>query len=36
LVTAGRAGARLAFIRLGCPDRYRGLQLTVFVVSLGG
>ena len=36
LVTAGRAGARLAFIRPGCPDRYRGLQLPGFVVSRGG
>lgn len=27
LVTAGGAGARLAFIRPECPDRYRDLQL---------
>ena len=33
LVTAGGAGARLAFIRPGCPDRYRGLQLQPIIAG---
>ena len=33
LVTAGRAGVRLAFIRPGCPDRYRGLQLQTIIAG---
>ena len=33
LVTAGGAGARLAFIRPGCPDRYRGLQLRTTIAG---
>ena len=36
LVIADRAGARPAFIRPAYPDRYRGLQLPLFNVSLEG
>ena len=33
LVIAGRTGVRLAFIRPGCPDRYRGLQLRTIIAG---
>ena len=33
LVTAGRTGVRLAFIRPGCPDRYRSLQLKMVIAG---
>ena len=33
LVIAGRTGVRLAFIRPGCPDRYRGLQLQTIIAG---